>query len=284
MEESSCMKKRKMDESYPVDIVLNEDQQNVYDAVIKERKNYVILGFAGTGKSTLLKKMVTGLRGLDLNVGVTSMTGSSAIVIDGKTLHSFLNMGIGREKDFQEIIRKEERQKPWQETDVLFIDECSMMNGDLFFSIDQTARLVRRRDEAFGGMQIVMMGDMFQILPVEKTIFFFKTISFSEGKFEHKTLKKFERAQDEKLINIMQRIINGEFDSSDLEVLNTPNWKIPLNDPTIIHLHSKHAKADVYNEKCLNNLGNEQFFFPSEEARRLYDEKGKPLWKVKGKD
>ena len=250
------------------DIVLNDDQQRVYDAVLEDRRNFVILGFAGTGKSTLLLKMVKGLEERKRRVSVSSMTGASAVVINGRTLHSTLAMGLARPVDFLSILHTPGKQDIWRDLDVLFIDECSMMDGNLLAKIDETAKVVRKNAEPLGGIQIILMGDLFQILPVKLQIHFFLTVAFASANFDKMTLSKFERAKDEELQRIMQRIIHKEFDATDLAILNRPNPLISIEDTSIPHLHSTHKPADAYNDKCLRRLKEEIFVYPSEERRR----------------
>lgn len=128
-------------------------------------------GDAGTGKSYLLRVLVEALQeqvGKD-KVFVTASTGIAACNIGGITVHSFAGLGIA-EMDLNHTLRKirqnESAVDRWKTCSVLVIDEISMLDGRLFDTLEYTARVLRCSDLPFGGIQVVLCGDFFQLPPV----------------------------------------------------------------------------------------------------------------------
>lgn len=127
----------------------------------------------GTGKSVLLREIIRGLQSKFSRepdrVAVTASTGLAACNIGGVTLHSFSGIGLGKE-DATELVKKIKKnakaKNRWQRTKVLIIDEISMVDGDLFDKLEQIARIIKNSGRAFGGIQLVITGDFFQLPPV----------------------------------------------------------------------------------------------------------------------
>lgn len=145
---------------------LSEKQQIVYD-LISKGQNVFMTGLAGSGKTHLIKKIYSDFYRCS-NIGVTSTTGTSAILINGSTLHSFLGIGLGQsnvESLFFKIKKNSRVYKKWRELDLLIIDEVSMLSPALFDKLENLARLIRKNDDPFGGIQLLLSGDFLQ-LPV----------------------------------------------------------------------------------------------------------------------
>ena len=154
-------------------IFLSEEQKGVLTAVVEDGKSIFFTGSAGTGKSVLMKSIITQLRSKHAKepdrVAVTASTGLAAVNIDGTTLHSFAGIGLGKEPATELIkkIRKTPKARQrWIRTRVLIIDEVSMIDGDLFDKLEQVARVIRNNGSPFGGIQLVVTGDFFQLPPV----------------------------------------------------------------------------------------------------------------------
>lgn len=154
-------------------VVLTKEQNYVLQ-LAKQGKSIFFTGSAGTGKSVLLKNIIKALR--DQNelgrVAVTASTGFAACAINGVTLHSFAGIGLGKgsAQDLAKKIRKNRKAKRnWLDTDVLVIDEISMIDGELFLKLDYIGRDIRRNHKKpFGGMQVIICGDFYQLPPVSK--------------------------------------------------------------------------------------------------------------------
>lgn len=132
----------------------------------QEKRNLFITGSAGTGKTLLLNHLIS-LAG-PVGVHCTALTGLAALNIRGTTLHKFAGCGLAR-GDADHLYRSMSfyTKGRWRSARVLFIDEVSMLDADLFEKLDALARRVRMApQELFGGIQLVMVGDFFQLPPV----------------------------------------------------------------------------------------------------------------------
>lgn len=140
--------------------------------------NILLTGPAGTGK-TLVISQFKKLSGVNKTIAVTSMTGISAILLGGVTMHSYLGIGLGRgtAEELADAIKSNPRSKrKWTDLDVLIIDEVSMLSPELFDKLEKVAGIVRKRnrllanapsikEKPFGGIQLILCGDFLQ-LPV----------------------------------------------------------------------------------------------------------------------
>lgn len=157
-------------------IFLSEEQRKILSMVVDERRNIFFTGAAGTGKSVLLRRIIVELRKKHKKLGpqvvsVTASTGLAACNIGGMTLHSFAGIGLGEETVSQlvdKIRRNRKANQRWKTTKVLIIDEISMIDGELFEKLEEIARIIRRNPGPFGGIQIVLTGDFYQLPPVFK--------------------------------------------------------------------------------------------------------------------
>ena len=154
-------------------VFLSDEQRKVLTLVAEGKKSVFFTGSAGTGKSVLLRESIFALRKKFMRepdrVAVTASTGLAACNIEGVTLHSFAGIGLGKEA-VPELVRKIKRNQKaklrWLRTKVLIIDEISMVDGDLFDKLEAIARIVRNNGRPFGGIQLVITGDFFQLPPV----------------------------------------------------------------------------------------------------------------------
>jgi ATP-dependent DNA helicase PIF1 len=152
---------------------LSEEQRGILKAVVEEGKSVFFTGSAGTGKSVLMKQIIAKLRDKYVRepdrVAVTASTGLAACHIEGITLHSFAGAGLAKEPA-PELVKKVRRnaktKSRWQRTKVLIIDEISMVDGDLYDKLEHIARAIRNNGRPFGGIQLVITGDFFQLPPV----------------------------------------------------------------------------------------------------------------------
>lgn len=155
-------------------IFLSQEQRKVLHMVVEEGKNVFFTGSAGTGKSVLLREIIKELRRKHAkrpdSVAVTASTGIAACNIGGVTIHSFAGIGLGKEA-VTPLLNKVRKQRKalgrWQRTQVLIIDEVSMVDPALLDKLEEIARLIRKKpDKPFGGIQLVITGDFFQLPPV----------------------------------------------------------------------------------------------------------------------
>jgi len=155
-------------------IPLTPEQARVLDHV-KAGENVFFTGPAGSGKSLILAHIKYLLHRSGLKFAVTAPTGIAAVLIGGTTIHSFAGVGKGERSVIYYCNRQQNRadkqkksKNQWEETDVLIIDEISMLVPDLFCKLDAIAQRMRRNKSPFGGMQLILCGDFYQLPPVEK--------------------------------------------------------------------------------------------------------------------
>jgi ATP-dependent DNA helicase PIF1 len=144
---------------------LNDEQLKVFEQVVSEKRNIYLTGLAGTGKTHLLKKIIATYDESD--IGVTGMTGPAAILLNGTTLHSYLDIGIGT-KPIQELTKrcKPSVRKKLKMVKTLIVDEVSMLNADLFEKVSDYLKRIRRNENEFGGVQMLFCGDFYQLPPI----------------------------------------------------------------------------------------------------------------------
>jgi ATP-dependent DNA helicase PIF1 len=148
---------------------LNEKQQNIHQEILRG-KNAFITGFAGSGKSYLTMFIYTTLLKSGKNVALSAMTGCASVLINASTLHSTLGIGLAR--DPPEVLVKKMRKREGvfnylSNLEVLIIDEVSMLSDELFDKIAEYFRIIHKSDKPFGRLQLVLVGDMSQLKPVE---------------------------------------------------------------------------------------------------------------------
>ena len=154
-------------------VFLSDEQRSVLNLVVEQQKSVFFTGSAGTGKSVLLRETIKVLRDKYRRepdrVAVTASTGLAACNVGGVTLHSFAGIGLGKEpvpELIKKIKRNQKAKNRWMRTKVLIIDEISMVDGDLFDKLEAIARAIRNNGRPFGGIQLVITGDFFQLPPV----------------------------------------------------------------------------------------------------------------------
>lgn len=197
-------------------VALTDEQTRVFE-YIQSGKNTVITGPGGTGKTTLIKFICQNLEG---RVGVTATTGTSAVLINGRTLHSYLGIGLGKESEaalFSKVRRSKALQN-WNEMNALVIDEASMMSAELFDKLNYVGQNVRRNNRPFGGIQILLCGDFLQ-LPVINGEFCFKAKSWSECEFKVFNLTHILRQSDVEFQNCLNSARLGALSNTQLEYI-----------------------------------------------------------------
>ena len=142
---------------------LSPEQQAIFERADNSREHIFITGRAGTGKSTLLSHLASHT---SKNLAICAPTGVAALNVGGQTIHSLLQLTTGVIADHR-LNQSPERRKLLRTLDTLIIDEISMVSADLMDAIDRCLREARgRRHDPFGGVQIIMFGDPYQLPPV----------------------------------------------------------------------------------------------------------------------
>ncbi|CCH60117.1 hypothetical protein TBLA_0C03130 [Henningerozyma blattae CBS 6284] len=272
---SSSSNKHNSDSYY--EIKLSKQQQDVVNCVIKKRQNVFYTGAAGTGKSIILRTIISKLHGLYGKdaIAVTASTGLAANNIGGCTLHKWAGIGLGKataEKCIQSLSKKYDTLALWRRTRVLIIDEVSMIDGDFLDKLDVIAQHLRNSKQPFGGIQLVLTGDFFQLPPVNKnraenskTAFCFQSRMWKNC-IERTILltEVFRQRDDDELVSILNSIRLGEINPKMSSVLKSLERNIAYPDgisPT--ELYPTRREVDLSNSRQLNQLPGKLYTYKS---------------------
>jgi ATP-dependent DNA helicase PIF1 len=141
--------------------------------IMKTGVNIYLTGSAGSGKTYLLNKYISYLQSHDIPVAVTASTGIAATHMNGMTIHSWSGIGIKNflgEKELEQLEDKKYLWKRFEKARVLIIDEVSMLHGSQLEMVEKVCRRFKRNDKPFGGLQVILSGDFFQLPPISKII------------------------------------------------------------------------------------------------------------------
>ena len=228
--------------------------------ILKMGHNVFLTGQAGAGKTYVINAYIDYLRRHKIRTAVTASTGIAATHISGSTIHSWSGLGIKDELtdyDIDALSQKERVSKNFTSTEVLIIDEISMLSGRQLASIEKLARYIRQRPEAFGGMQIVLVGDFFQLPPVTKGIqlpsFAFESDIWKQLRLAICYLTTQFRQDDAQLEQILASIRDGSVDQDTVDTLMERKIEHEVNeDATKLFTHN--VNVDAYNEKRLAEI------------------------------
>jgi hypothetical protein len=273
-----------------------ETQNPDFDLAVKyvcqTDKPIFLTGKAGTGKTTFLKYI---REHCPKKMAVVAPTGVAAINAGGVTMHSFFqlpfgtfiadhktewgggNMEINNRHTLLKGLRLNYNKRQLiQELELLIIDEVSMLRCDMLDAIDTVLRHIRMKYELpFGGVQILFIGDLYQLPPVVnreewqlmmpyyRSPFFFDAMVLQQAKIVNIELKKIYRQQDTEFISVLNSIRNNIADAEDLKVLErryNPGFS-PNPDEGYVLLTSHNSKADVVNKTELEKLPNKVHYF-----------------------
>ena len=244
----------------------NNELKTAWEFVEKTGKSVFLTGKAGTGKTTFLKRVVEESR---KRVVVVAPTGIAAINAGGVTIHSFFQLPLhpfipGAKLESKFAFSKEKR-SIIKTMDVLVIDEISMVRSDLLDAVDSVLRRFRNRFKPFGGVQLLMIGDLQQLTPVitdeefqllapyYPTPYFFGSRALSQIDYVTIELKQVYRQQDEEFISILNSVRSGRPSPDVIKALNNrydPRFT-PSADEGYIRLTTHNHIANSYNEQQL---------------------------------
>lgn len=252
-----------------MDSTPNKERDLAEQFILHTNRNIFLTGRAGTGKTTLLQEILSKTNKRSI---VVAPTGVAAINAGGMTIHSmfqlptksFIPSNDAADRDYfinrNELVNvqkiRKERRRLLQELELLVIDEISMVRADLLDAVDFTLRRIRKNQLPFGGVQLLVIGDLFQLAPVVKefiwptlaryykTPFFFSSIAWKYSKALTIELKTIYRQEDDAFISILNNIRNGIRNEADINRLNENfDHKSKANETITLTTHNKKANA-----------------------------------------
>ncbi|MBI5798730.1 MAG: AAA family ATPase [Candidatus Yonathbacteria bacterium] len=199
--------------------------------ILKTGRNVFVTGPAGSGKTHLVNRYIAYLRQNDIDTGITASTGIAATHMGGVTIHSWAGIGVAAElspHDLEAMLEKSYLYKRFEKVKVLIIDEVSMLHHFRLDLVNNVLKTMRSSAKPFGGIQVILCGDFFQLPPVSRvgepeTHFIYKSDAWREAGFTVCYLSEQFRQQDDATISILNEIRSGE-----------------VSDTAREHLHSRH--------------------------------------------
>jgi hypothetical protein len=241
-------------------------------AILKMGHNVYITGSAGSGKTYLLNQYIKYLKDNGVDIGVTASTGLAATHMGGQTIHAWTGMGIRNELSEMDLEDLESRSYLWKRMEsvkVLIIDEVSMLHHFRLDLIDQVLRHFKRNDLPFGGVQVVLCGDFFQLPPVTRfgepaTKFAYESEAWKNLDLQICYLEEQHRQKDQDFICLLNEIRNNEVSEKTYECLmSRKNSKLDVSiEPTRLHTHN--ADVDVINDGELKKINTPQVEYIAE--------------------
>lgn len=248
--------------------------------ILKMGANVFLTGPAGSGKTYVLNDYVNFLKQKGVEVGITASTGIAATHIGGMTIHSWAGIGINddmSESDIRELSKKKHLGKRFKRTKVLVIDEVSMLHHFRLDMVDKVCKMFKESTAPFGGMQVILVGDFFQLPPIarggERAHFVYKSNVWSAMGLKVCYLDEQYRHEDDTLLNLLNDIRadnTGEHTLKPLRERYKKNVE-KVEKPTKLYTHN--IDVDKINERELDKLpGNNRVFeMKGHGARALQD-------------
>lgn len=224
--------------------------------LLKQASNVFVTGQPGSGKSYLTNQYVDWLLDNGKNFAVTASTGIAALNVSGKTLHSFAGLRNDNkltDDDVQEILGNSNTYRRYTSTDILIIDEISMVSAQLFENIDRLAKLARRSDKPFGGMKVVAVGDFYQLPPINGE-YCFTSNAWKNAGFSFCNLTEQHRTNDGVFIDILTGIRKGVLTSEQREYIRARYVEDVSTLEGVIRLDTHNIKVDEINQIKLSRL------------------------------
>jgi ribosomal protein S18 acetylase RimI-like enzyme len=268
------------DASEQVAVTLSDEQKSVIDQIENGGRSIFVTGKAGTGKSTLLRALINESPKKDSTV-VTASTALAAKNVDGVTLASLFHSRAATistpywSQDIFKIVKemKQEKKDVLKAMDRLVIDEISMVNADMMDHVDSMLRLIKGKvDEPFGGVQVVMFGDPYQLRPVVKndpedphtktfaenyqSPWFFHADVWSEVPLRATELTEVFRQKDQELVDILNAYRDGTITPEQISRLNEIGHIADVSkiNPDILWIYGTNKEVDDHNNDRLNSL------------------------------
>ena len=259
-----------------VNALLSDEQKSVLELIVQEHQSVFFTGAAGTGKSHILKVVVDSLRQnrYDSEVAVTATTGLAAFNIGGQTLHRWAGIRTGVDSPsvlVEKIKKNRDTRDNWRRCKVLVIDEVSMLDAGLLDKLEEIARGIRGNTLPFGGIQLVLTGDFFQLPPVGRSgvspPLCFEAKCWSTVINHCIVLNRVFRQKDNKLIDMLNAMRTGNITPEINKEFEALSRSVEYNDglePT--ELYPVRWQVERANAQRLKALPGSTFTFDSRDS------------------
>ncbi|POS81461.1 DNA repair and recombination protein pif1 [Diaporthe helianthi] len=251
-------------------ISLSNEQEHVKKLVCEKGQSVFFTGPAGTGKSVLMRAIIQEFKKKYVKdperLAVTASTGLAACNIGGMTLHSFAGIGLGKD-DAQTLVKKIRRnpkaKNRWMRTKVLIVDEISMVDGDLFDKLSQVGRIIRNNGRPWGGIQLVITGDFFQLPPVpdshsRDTKFAFEAATWNTSIDHTIGLTEVFRQKDPVFAQMLNEMRLGHISEQTVETFKKMSRPIHFDDGLeVTELFPTRHEVENSNQRRLRELPGE---------------------------
>lgn len=232
--------------------------------VMLSRKSVFLTGPPGAGKTYVLNEFIKRARRKGKDVAVTASTGIAATHIGGSTIHSWSGLGIRdflTAKDRQQLAANAKLVKRYNACDVLVIDEVSMLHGARLDMVNDVCKLLRKSQEPFGGLQVILVGDLFQLPPVTRGSdaldFVHLCDAWQELNPEVCYLNEQHRQTGDGLLELLEAMRSGEIEEYHEGLLQERMGQKPSALKQVTRLYAHNVDIDTVNNRHLAALSNE---------------------------
>ena len=233
--------------------------------ILKMGQNVFLTGPAGSGKTFVLNEYISYLKQSGVEVAITASTGIASTHINGMTIHAWSGLGIKSvltEYDLEAMVEKQYLYKRFEKTQVLVIDEISMLSGTQLTMIEWICRTFKHNDKPFGGMQVILCGDFFQLPPITKSSFgesvgndfAYESDAWKFARFTICYLSEQHRQKDSDYLSILNQIRANRVTAQTIELLRSRENAEPALDVLATKLFTHNVDVDTINHKHLDTL------------------------------
>ena len=234
--------------------------------ILKTGRNVFVTGPAGSGKTHLINRYITYLREHDIDIGITASTGIAATHMGGVTIHSWAGIGIASHLspyELEAMLEKGYLYKRFEKVKVLIIDEFSMLHHFRLDLVNTVLKTMKHSDKPFGGVQVILCGDFFQLPPVSRagepeTHFIYKSDAWREAEFTICYLSGQFRQEDDVTISILNEIRSGEVSDDAREHLRSRHNVRSPKFTTSTKLFTHNADVDTLNDTELERIEGDE--------------------------